>query len=357
MEIQFQLDTVTVTVSQPRPIEKLYVEISAGCNLSCEMCFRNSFDEDLAPMTDANLDRLIQEILRMEGLKQIMIAGIGEPFTHPRLMELVEAGKQVGAEVWIQSNGTMLGIEMLRRCTLAGVDVLVVSHEEWPHGHPTHDAVFRVAERLHTLQNEMPTSRIPRLAMETILTTSNIETVAAAAKRALDAGVWQIVLTNMLPTEDRFIPETLALNGSEEMLRDFLRIVEHRMQYRIPKFTLNTERHCDFIEKNATVVRFDGEVSPCYRFLHTGYEAGPESPQHVLHHSFGSIRDRHLSEIWHSQEYESFRFKVGNWLFPSCPDCQFREGCSFLDDTSADCWTNQPSCANCLWGRQIYLCP
>ncbi|MFP4153130.1 MAG: radical SAM protein [Alkalispirochaeta sp.] len=357
MAVQFQLDTATITITQPRPIEKLYVEVSAGCNLSCEMCFRNAFDEELAPMTDRTFDRLIDEIARLGALKQMMIAGIGEPFTHPRLMELVEAGKRVGADVWIQSNGTMLGMEMLRRCALAGVDVLVVSHEEWPFGHPTHDAVFRVAERLRALKKELPSLRAPRLAMETILTTSNIDTVAMAAKRALDAGVWQIVLTNMLPTENRFIPETLALGGEDEMLRDFLKVVEHRMQYRIPKFQLNTERHCDFIEKNATVVRFDGEVSPCYRFLHTGYEAGPESAQRVLHHSFGSILERNLDEIWHSSEYEAFRYKVQNWLYPSCPDCHFREGCSFLDDTSADCWTNEPSCANCLWGRQIYLCP
>jgi len=355
--IQFQLDTATITVTQPKVLEKLYVEITAGCNLSCDMCFRNSFEEELAPMNDATVDRLIEQIGMLSGLKQLMVAGIGEPFTHPRLLDVVAAAKLAGAEVWIQSNGTLLSSQMLRRVTLAGVDVLVVSYEDWPSGHPTHGAVFRVAERLRALKAEMPDHRVPRLAMETILTTENIETVAEVAQRALDAGIWEIVLTNMLPTEDRFIPETLALSGNDGMLADFLRVVEHRMQYRIPKFQLNTERHCDFIEKSATVVRFDGEVSPCYRFLHTGYEAGPESSQVVLHHSFGSIRESTLNEIWHSPAYEAFRFKVRNWMFPSCPDCHFREGCSFLDDTSADCWTNSPSCANCLWGRQIYLCP
>jgi Fe-coproporphyrin III synthase len=147
----------------------------------------------------------------------------------------------------------MLGKEMLLRCARAGVDVLVVSYEDWPRGHPTHDAVFRVAELIRTLKTETPEMRFPRLAMETILTTGNIDTVADAARRALDAGIWQIVLTNMLPTEERFNSETLALRGDEGMLRDFLRVVEHRMQYRIPKFQLDTERHCDFIEKNAVV--------------------------------------------------------------------------------------------------------
>lgn len=321
------------------------------------MCFRNSFDETLAPMDDATVDRLIAEIDTLTGLKQLMIAGIGEPFTHPRLLDVATAAKRVGAEVWIQSNGTLLSEQMLRRVAIAGVDVLVVSHEDWPSGHPTHGAVFRVAERLRALRGEISGHRVPRLAMETILTTTNIHSVADLAQRALHAGVWQIVLTNMLPTEDRFNPETLALRGDEGMLGEFLRVVEHRMQYRIPKFQLNTERHCDFIEKNATIVRFDGEVTPCYRFLHTGYEAGPESAQRVLHHSFGTIRESSLHEIWHSSSYEAFRFKVRNWMFPSCPDCHFREGCSFLDDTSSDCWMNDPSCANCLWGRQIYLCP
>lgn len=353
--VQFEIDGSTVLIRQPRPIQKLYIEVTAGCDLACPMCFRSTFHGDLEPMSDQTLDALIAQLPRLPTLKQVVIAGIGEPFTHPRTVELARACKERGAEVTIQSNGLLLSIAMLERLAAARVDILVVSHDETAVGHPNPDTIFRVAKRLKELRERGV--RVPKLAMETVLTEENVRQVADQAARALRAGVWKIVLTNMLPTEPRFVPQTLALRATDAILTDFLRTVGHHMQYRVPKFQLNTERHCDFVANAAAVVRFDGEVTPCYRFLHSGQEAGPLVRQQILHHSFGNVNESPLDRIWHSTAYESFRFRVQHWMFPSCPDCSLRDGCSFLNDTSADCWTNEPSCANCLWGRQIYLCP
>jgi len=182
--------------------------------------------------------------------------------------------------------------------------------------------------------------------METLLTWGNLPRIAESVLRARKAGEGEVVVTTMLPTEEDQVSDTLALSGSDEMLRDFLKATEHRVNFRKPRFQLQTERRCDFMENRAAVIRFDGEVAPCYRFLHEGYEAGPVIGQEIKAVSFGNIMERAIQEIWSGRRYQEFRFPVSNWLFPSCPDCPFRIGCSFLNDTIADCWGNEPSCAN-----------
>jgi len=361
MSATFSIADSVITIREPRPLAKLYVEINADCNLDCPMCFRRTFTGALLPMSDVTLDLVIQQLSGLPGLQQLVIAGIGEPLMHPRILELVRAGADAGAKVWVQTNGVFATSEMLLKLAKAGLDVLVVSHDadtsDHAVGHPTRDVIFRVAARLRELRTSHPECTCPRLAMETVLTAHNLPMLAESVARARDAGVSEVVLTNLLPTEAEQNSETLALRGYDEMLNDFLVEVEHRVQFRKPRFQLQTERHCDFVERRALVIRSDGAVAPCYRFLHDGYEAGPEIQQELKAVSFGNVHETSIDAVWQSSRYQEFRFRVGNWLFPSCPDCTFRGGCSFLDDTSADCWGNEPSCASCLWSRQIYLCP
>jgi Fe-coproporphyrin III synthase len=359
MPVSFTLESASVTIAKPRPIKKLYIEITAGCNLNCPMCFRSTFDEELLPMSDSTLAIVIEQIAALPSLQELVIAGIGEPFTHPKLFDVIAAGKHAKAAVSVQTNGTLLNDQMLLRVARSGLDYLIVSYDDSETGHQLQNSLFLLPEKLKSWKKKHLELSVPLIVMETVLTADNIDHIGQIALKARAAGIWKIILTHMMPTSSELIPKSLALTGEngKERMKDFLKVVEHRMQYRMPEFELLTERRCDFIENHAAVIRFDGEVSPCYRFLHSGYEAGPASAQQTLHYSFGNIVHRSLSDIWHSTDYEAFRFKVRHWLFPSCPDCRLRSGCSFVEDSAADCWTNEPSCANCLWSRQLYLCP
>jgi len=33
-----------------------------------------------------------------------------------------------------------------------------------------------------------------------------------------------------------------------------------------------------------------------------------------------------------------------------------KDGCSYTQDNEADCWGNEPSCADCLWYREMIIC-
>lgn len=359
MPTQFQIDDAVVTLARPTPLRTLYIEISSGCNITCPMCFRVAFSGELGPMSDELLDSLIaafRDPTQLCDLRQVVIAGIGEPFTHPRLLELVAAIRARDVEVLIQSNGLLVDERLVAELSRLGVEKLVISYDDSPTGHPNGDRVLRIARMRRALQLARP-----HIGVETVVTRANIARLPSFAERALEAGVEEFAITNMLPVTPEMVPHTLALEADDSILDEFLAVVEHRALYRIPKFRIETERHCDFVDRDAMVIRSDGVTAPCYRMLRDGREAGPELAMEVAGWSFGSLAPNGhretIESIWRRSEYEAFRFRVRHALFPSCPDCSLRGACYFTAHAGSDCWSNEPSCASCLWARRIYLCP
>lgn len=125
----------------------------------------------------------------------------------------------------------------------------------------------------------------------------------------------------------------------------------------LPNCELKTERRCGFIDDGATFVAASGEIVPCYRLSHTYQEYVFGRRKTVFRHSFGNLHEKGLREIWESKEYKSFRESVDNNKYPSCTDCDLVEWCDLAKDTTTDCYTASPSCADCLWTRRFVICP
>jgi len=124
-----------------------------------------------------------------------------------------------------------------------------------------------------------------------------------------------------------------------------------------PNMRLRTRRSCKFVQDKACAVTFEGNVSPCYAFMHSHrcYILGRE--KNSTAHHFGTIREKHLDEIWTDPRYAQFRWAVRTAQYPSCTDCRQVDGCAIAQGNEIDCWGNQPSCGDCLWAREIITCP
>ncbi|SFR08545.1 SPASM domain-containing protein [Desulfoscipio geothermicus] len=112
-----------------------------------------------------------------------------------------------------------------------------------------------------------------------------------------------------------------------------------------------------FVEDKAMVVNHMGFVSPCYALMHSYncYIYGRIKEMYPFY--LGNVTEKKLDQIWTEPIYINFRLAVNNFHFPSCTDCKFLDGCSYVDNNDGDCWGNSPSCAECLWSRQLVLCP
>lgn len=93
----------------------------------------------------------------------------------------------------------------------------------------------------------------------------------------------------------------------------------------------------------------------CFMHSYTCYILGRKKD--MLAYSFGNVKDRRLEDIWTDPKYVRFRWMVRYSDYPSCTDCRLVDGCSTAFNNEADCWGNNPTCSDCLWARELIVCP
>ncbi len=88
----------------------LYVEISpsGACNHRCRFCALDFMGYESRFLETTILKERITELAAV-GVKSIMYAGEGEPLLHPDIAEIVIHTREVGIDVAVTTNGTLLG--------------------------------------------------------------------------------------------------------------------------------------------------------------------------------------------------------------------------------------------------------
>ncbi|WP_319560269.1 SPASM domain-containing protein [Marispirochaeta sp.] len=354
--------------------ESLYIELTSRCNFNCKGCFRKGFTEDFGDMKDSTFQAILSalESKKPEGrVNRVFIGGIGEPMLHPRFPWFLQELSSRVPVIEMQTNGSFLDDRMIDFLIDAGLEKLVLSYETGSLGHAAGSNLdtagvsgtfpWQVIERVKEAKRKAGKRR-PLIAVEWVLTRESLKDLETFGAAIVTAEADEIVISNMLPVNGEGEKEILYRidgyrDGEGSLLEPLFRSIRHRIHYTIPQFSLRTERNCSFIEKQSTVIRWDGEVAPCFRFLHDGTERIDGKEMELISHSFGNIDQSSLYDIWNSREYIWFRISVSQSFYPSCTDCTLKAGCEYLRDSSGNCWGLAPSCGNCLWARQIVVCP
>ncbi|MHA1686830.1 MAG: radical SAM protein [Candidatus Heimdallarchaeaceae archaeon] len=126
-----------------------------------------------------------------------------------------------------------------------------------------------------------------------------------------------------------------------------------------PIFPVYEQRKCPYVEKNAAVIRADGEVAPCFKDMYDhqsflSYHARPFSA-----YSFGNVFEQSLKAIWMSPEYVEFRERMNNMneTIPYCGDCPLSSNnCFYAIEDETDCYGNLPFCAECPYSVDLTRC-
>ena len=88
-------------------LAKIYIEPTNVCNLACRMCMRNMWDEPSGRMSTETFTAFIKSLQDLPTLPTVFIGGLGEPLSHPQLVNMVAQLTEIGARVEISS---MLGL-------------------------------------------------------------------------------------------------------------------------------------------------------------------------------------------------------------------------------------------------------
>ncbi|MBR9679991.1 MAG: radical SAM protein [Candidatus Altiarchaeota archaeon] len=85
-------------------MKSAYIEITNSCNLGCLFCSRKSHESPHYKLS--KIMPLIDKYYKME-YRKLHLTG-GEPLLHPDLTKMIQHGNQLGFDVVIQTNGTLM---------------------------------------------------------------------------------------------------------------------------------------------------------------------------------------------------------------------------------------------------------
>jgi MoaA/NifB/PqqE/SkfB family radical SAM enzyme len=366
------------------PLTKLYIEPTTRCNLKCRTCIRNSWDEPTGSMDIALYRKLLADLKKCRTPDTIAFWGIGEPLTHPDIIDMVARAHEAGLNTEMITNGHLLDKDMSKGLIQAGLGKLVVSvdgtTEETFVDIRLGGDLLRVEDNirnLNALRKEM--SKInPAVGLEFVIMKSNIDQLPGLARRAKSMEIGFIILTNLLPITEDMKDEILywmsaTLYGDDECskgshefmlpnmdlrpenlkpIQDLLKKMDRIMPRNMD---ITKEYYCPFVQKGSAAISWTGDVSPCIALMHSYncYILGRE--KFIKRHVVGNIAQEYTGDIWNKHNYRQFRDRVFKFDFSPCLSCG---GCEFNESNQEDCFGNtHPVCGDCLWARSILLCP
>jgi len=359
----FNFWNAKVTIEPKPDLKYLFLEITGRCNLNCPMCFKKSFRDTEGEMPFALYEKIMEDCRAFPELELIYLGGIGEPTFHPDFEAIAKDIKSRGYALGLSTNGTLLTDEMIGFLVGIGLDVVYFSMDTLPGnpmslGHASSEKVLEVIRKISEIKKAMKRDA-PSMGIEVVATKENYKDLPEMVRLFTRLGVQSVIISNLLPVDESQL-DYILYDESVDMtkIENKLHALSGRgLAIRLPAFRFKTERRCDFDESISAVIRYDGCVFPCYRLLHSYDEYIFGRKKKVEAHSFGNAGDSSLHDIWTSREYTWFRFIMKNYVYPSCTDCSLRDACDFVLSTEQDCWGNSPSCGDCLWARNLILCP
>lgn len=343
-------------------VKRVYIEVTTRCNFACITCIRSSWQDSLEDMKWETFENILKSLKELPQLESVHFGGFGEPLIHPDFFQMVKEVKKLGLKVEMITNGSFLTETAIQQLMDVELDLLFTSldsPDEAEYNEIRQGADFQsVTEHIHLLQRMKEAQGVtkPELGIEFVAMKKNYSRLPHLIRLAWGLNASQVIVSNLLPYHESMADEivydlddTKTLFGRESLLTTIRAQMSH--------MKLRTERHCKFIKGKSLCINYQGNVSPCYALMHTYhcYVYGRKKEMHPYY--VGNVNEETLSDIWTKSSYVYFRKVINENQYPSCTDCKYLDGCNYTDSNEMDCWANGPSCADCLWARNIIACP
>jgi MoaA/NifB/PqqE/SkfB family radical SAM enzyme len=375
----------------PSRLNKLYIEPTNQCNLDCRTCVRNYWDEPMGRMSDAVFARIVEGLRTFSPPPGVFFGGIGEPLSHPRIVQMVAAVKALGARVELITNATLLTADISRQLVQTGLDRLWVSLDgATPESYADirlGAALPQVLKNLGHFQEAVFNERgmidcctggaraATELGIAFVAMKRNIADLPAVIRTGQHFGAGNFMVSNVIPYSKTMISETLYHRGlidngyfkqlslprmdmDELTFKPLFQAVKMVNGNMAGIYAENLKNRCPFIAGGSGAVRWDGGLSPCLPLLHrhTTYSGFlPYEERLSERWIIGNLMEHSLADLWNMPEHLSFRDRVQDFDFAECTICG---SCDLAEKNEEDCIGNTfPTCGGCLWAQGVVQCP
>jgi len=365
-------------------LARVYIEPTNACNLDCRTCMRHVWDEPVGQMTLETFGLALQGLQAFDPLPTLFFGGFGEPLAHPEILDMVTRARDLGVEVELITNGTLLTESVACHLVEAGLSRLWVSIDgATPESYVDvrlGDALPMVIANLNRLQElrRCSVGELPKLGIAFVAMKRNLADLPAVIRLGQRLGADRFSVTNVLPHTAELQQQILYARSLDDRClqpspwapaillprMDLDAITIERLAAVLKGRSL---RHivgdppglgmdiCPFLEKGSVSIRWDGAVSPCLPLLHThvSYLGGHRRTSHA--YTVGNINDCSLLDLWNNPAYLDLRERLQAFDFSPCTLCN---SCEMAEANLEDCFGNaHPACGGCLWAQGFIRCP
>lgn len=320
-----------------KTVRNVTIAITHKCNIRCRMCY---FHKELANRHELPFDLFKQVIDAVAKTRPCVILSGGEPFTHPRLLDMVACAKAKGLPVQIFTNGTLVKPGIADQLVELGLDYInftLLGNKT------THPFVAQAPKSYDMLTKNLAYFAKHRgntqVMLNYTITPESLNDINHAVKLArrhkLDGVRFQHlnflrqsefnaqskVMNRIFGVEAgaNEIEETKDLSGMGQGLSEFiegslnndsipfqwaptLTADEMANWYSLEKF--KTNRKCLYPWRGM-LVDADGKVYPCSK----------------IYLELGDLRKNDIFQIWNGDQMQKFRSQLKKRLFPACSRC------------------------------------
>jgi radical SAM protein with 4Fe4S-binding SPASM domain len=322
------------------------IDLTNRCNLACVGCIYQSPQAQETgwgkrPTEDLPFDAAVKLMgeLRAMGTDLVILQGGGEPFLHPRLLDMVAEAKGLGLRVMILTNGTLLDRENATTLFDLGLDVLRISlwassEEQFRVNYPDRDpGLFRkIVEGVRLaveLKKERGADR-PEILLYTPINSTNYTTLDDYVDLGLETGADGFSFGPMNTASGALASFALSEEEEAEVRRTLERLkrrleglsLSHNIDQILLRYQLGKEQWktlpC-YVTWYHARFRTDGNIQPCGR-------CDPDL-------SLGNFMEEPLEKIWNGEALRKFRregltLSRGACSRRSC-DCEY---CCYAQD-------------------------
>jgi MoaA/NifB/PqqE/SkfB family radical SAM enzyme len=318
----------------------LYLETTNRCNLPCTTCPRTF--EQLEPEADMSWDLFTSIVNQFEGIKRVVLHGVGEPMLVKDLPERIEFLKRRGIYVLFNTNGTLLNAANGERLLSTGLDEMRVSLDaaessvfQMVRGRDMFDRIVRNLTGFRRRQRELGVES-PRVSLWLTGLRETIGQLEALVRLAHQIDVPEVYLQRLVFFDDN----SNGLARSESAL--FEKTTRHEEETIQRAEALARELGVIFNASGATEPgtsikqrREDQPWSLCRRpwtlmyFTATGRALpcciAPFSMHGYDSFTLGDATRQSLREIWNGDRYTDFRASLMSPQPPrACANCGLR---------------------------------
>lgn len=208
----------------PAPsIERLYLELTNRCNLSCEMCYRHDWKEPLGDLSEELLQKIIEETKKFPDLQEVILGGIGEPTLALTFRKAItEFAPRY--HVTVTSNGTALSEELVDLMIDSGVERFVFSVDSvdvQAFASLRHEDVRSILSITERLARKRVQGK-PNIDWEFVVMKSTLPYLEETVKTAGALGVKRLLISHLVPLRKDMVAEAL-IPYSRQKLKGFSR--------------------------------------------------------------------------------------------------------------------------------------